>query len=221
MLFGRHDAKRRTTVGLIRDVVEVVAIVAAGAWAFYIFAYENRIKPSLASPEVNFTATMQRLGERNGLIAVRVHQTMHNFGTVPANFLGLAMNVYGERVAPTGEKAAPPVPDTRYKYQALFRTSRPEPIYSIAYVTRRGDPTSTQSTDLDPGDTLQNDYTLFVPRGRYDLLTVEINGVYVKSLDQRVPTRIVRSPSGSAKISAANAAGVTTYDTYPLTSLNL
>ena len=96
------------------------------------------------------------------------------------------MNVYGERVAPTGEKATPPVPDTRYKYQALFRTSRPEPIYSIAYVTRRGDPTSTQSTDLDPGDTLQNDYTLFVPRGRYDLLTVEINGVYVKSLDQKV-----------------------------------
>ena len=86
VLFGRHDAKRRTTVGLIRDVVEVVAIVAAGAWAFYIFAYENRIKPSWASPEVNFTATMQRLGERNGLIAVRVHQTMHNFGTVPANF---------------------------------------------------------------------------------------------------------------------------------------
>lgn len=221
MLFGRNDVKRRTAIGVIRDIVEVVAIVAAGAWAFYIFAYENRIKPSWASPEINFSATMQRLGETNGLLAVRLHQTMHNFGTVPALFLGLAVNVYGQSVAPARGRNEPPQTGTTYKYQALFRTTPPDPVYSLAYVTRLGDPTSTQVTELDPGDTLENDYMLFVPSGRYDLLTVEINGVYVKSRDRSVATRIVRSSSGAAKITAPAAPGVTTYDTNPLTSLNL
>jgi hypothetical protein len=45
-------------------VRDVVAIVAAGVWAFYVFAYENRIKPSLAGPEVNVVASMQRLNVR-------------------------------------------------------------------------------------------------------------------------------------------------------------
>ena len=37
-------------MAIVRDVVEVIAIVAAGIWAFYVFAYENRIKPSISNP---------------------------------------------------------------------------------------------------------------------------------------------------------------------------
>lgn len=217
---GRSHAGRRTTVGLVRDIVEVAAIIAAGAWAFYIFVYENRIKPSWANPEVTFAASMQRVGETNGLIAVRLHQSMHNFGAVPAYFLGVAVDVYGLRATPILLRNEPPQANTQYKYQALYRTSKPEPVYSLAYVTRLADPASTQFTDLDPGDTLENDYTFYVPRGRYDLLTLEINGVFVKSQD-RIPARIVRASSGAAKISASKSTNITTYDTNPVTSLSL
>jgi hypothetical protein len=49
MLFGgSKQARDHHAVAIVRDVVEVVAIIAAGAWAFYIFAYENRIKPAMA-----------------------------------------------------------------------------------------------------------------------------------------------------------------------------
>jgi hypothetical protein len=221
MLFGSKREGREGAIATVRDVVEIVAILAAGAWAFYVFAYENRIKPSWANPQVNFSASLQRLGERNGLIALRLHQRLHNFGTVPAHFLGVAINVYGERVSSASARRTPAAPGTTYNYKAFFQTTREDPVYSLAYVTSLGDPTSTQITKLDPGDTLENDYTLYVPRGRYDLLTVEISGVFTKSEGTVVPTRIERSARGAAKIVPADLAKATVADTNPVTSLNL
>src|ERR1700727_3009702 len=89
MLFFRKARNLRSVyaIAIVRDVVEVIAIVAAGIWAFYVFAYENRIKPSMASPEVDITSSIQRLSERNGLIAVGVRLELRNIGTVKAHFL--------------------------------------------------------------------------------------------------------------------------------------
>jgi hypothetical protein len=53
MLFGARRSRDPHAFAVVRDIVEVVAIVAAGIWAFYVFAYENRIKPSLADPNVD------------------------------------------------------------------------------------------------------------------------------------------------------------------------
>jgi hypothetical protein len=221
VLFGSKREGREGAIATVRDVVEIVAILAAGVWAFYVFAYENRIKPSWANPQVNFSASLQRLGERKGLIALRLHQRLHNLGTVPAHFLGVAINVYGERVSSATARRTPPAPGTTYTYKAFFQTTREDPIYSLAYVTSLGDPTSTQITKLDPGDTLENDYTLYVPRGRYDLLTVEISGVFTKNDGAVVPTRIERSAQGAARIVPSDASKATVADTNPVTSLNL
>ncbi|HEX4013143.1 MAG TPA: hypothetical protein VHX17_04530 [Candidatus Cybelea sp.] len=221
MLFGSKREDREGAIAVVRDVVEIVAILAAGAWAFYVFAFENRIKPSWANPQVNFAASLQRLGERHGLIALRLHQRLHNFGTVPAHFLGLAIDVYGERVSPTNARQVPPPSSTTYNYKAFFATTREDPVYSLAYVTSLGDAASTQVTKLDPGDTLENDYTFYVPRNRYDLLTVEISGIFTKYEGSLIPTRIVRSPQGAAKLETSDLAKATLADTNPVTSLNL
>jgi hypothetical protein len=220
LIFGRRN-DREGAVAVVRDIVEIVAIVTAGIWAFYIFAYENRIKPSWATPEVNFAATMQRIGSHNGLTAVRLHQEMQNIGTVPAYFLGLAVNVYGERVTKPPRRNQPPLPGTNYKYGAYFLRSAADPVYSQAYVTRLGDPSSTQTTELDPGDKLANDYTFYVPVGRYDLLTIEINGIFTKFPDAVIPTRLVRSGGGAVTLVTADTSRTTQYDTNPVTTLAL
>ncbi len=129
-------------IATVRDVVEVVAIIAAGIWAFYVFAYENRIKPSLADPDVNVTTSMQRLSDRNGLIAVGLHLQLHNIGTVKAHFLGLAINVYGQRIV----AVAPHVPLDReprdYEFDGFYRPGSRIPVYSFAYVTHLGNPST-------------------------------------------------------------------------------
>lgn len=112
MLFGNRHEGRAHIIAVMRDVVEIVAIVAAGCWAFYIFAYENRIKPSLADPHVDVTASLRNLGEHHGPIAIEYHQELHNVGTVAAIFLGLALNIDGRRVTVTKTRAVPSRPVT-------------------------------------------------------------------------------------------------------------
>ena len=51
---------RSHRVRIVRDVVEIVAILAAGFWAFYVFVYENRIKPSFSDPQVSVGATLEK-----------------------------------------------------------------------------------------------------------------------------------------------------------------
>ena len=62
----REGPQRRTAA--VRDVVEIVAIVAAGIWAIYTFVYVERLKPAWARPDVGLTASLHKLGERNGLV---------------------------------------------------------------------------------------------------------------------------------------------------------
>ena len=221
MLHGTRHETRPHVLAVVRDAVEIVAIVAAGAWAFYVFAYENRIKPSFASPEVNFQASLQRLGEKNGLIAVRLHQGIRNIGTVEAYFVGVVVNVYGERVNRSAGRIAPPPAAPTYRYAAFYRTTPEDAVYSLGYITRMGDPSSSQITELQPGDTIENDYTFYVPTGRYDVLTVEINGVFTKYGDALIPAHLERSPQGAARVAFVQSPKTILYDTNPVTSLSL
>jgi len=150
MLFGGAKDPRHHLTTIVRDVVEVVAIIAAGIWAFYIFAYENRIKPSLAEPDVNVTASMVRLGEHNGLIAVGMHLRFHNVGTVKAHFLGVAVNVYGQRVV-AAVRPAPASPGVLYEFDGFYGKQPRVPVYSSAFITYLGNPSTGQDFSLDPG----------------------------------------------------------------------
>src|SRR5579872_6317249 len=99
MLF-RNDSEHGGTLRNVHDIIEIVAIVAAGIWAFYIFIYENRILPAQAPPAATFAATLEKVSERNGLIGVRLVTKIRNIGTVTDNFLGLAVYVAGQRITP-------------------------------------------------------------------------------------------------------------------------
>jgi hypothetical protein len=222
MLFGGkrdHGAPHSTTI--LRDVVEVVAIVAAGIWAFYVFAYENRIKPSLAKPDVNIAASVARLSERNGLIAIGIHLRFQNIGTVKAHFLGVALNVYGQRVFVTKPEATSPKNLLQYDYHPFYGTAPRVTVYSNSYLTRLGNPSTGQDTDLDPGMTIENYRTFYVPQGRFDLLTVGIDAPYTKYDDRTIPTQLVIRPQGDARVVTKLTPKIEQYNIIPVTSLDL
>ncbi len=225
MLFG---ARRRAGQGdvahaitFVRDVVEIVAIVAAGIWAFYVFAYENRIKPSLADPEVNVTASMQRLGERHGLIAVGIRLQLHNIGTVRAHFLGMAMNVYGQRVAEGRPQISSGGRLLQYNFSGYARKGPLVPVYSYAYITQLGDPSTGQDTALDPGATLENERTFYVPQGRFDLLSLGFDAPYTKFDDATIPTHLEITPKGAARVATTLSSRIEQFNIMPVTSLDV
>jgi hypothetical protein len=70
--FRRDRTGEASTLTMVRDIVEIVAIVAAGIWAFYVFVYENRIKPTLQPPDVTITGSIERIGRVHGLDTIRL-----------------------------------------------------------------------------------------------------------------------------------------------------
>lgn len=209
------------TVAIVRDIIEVIAIIAAGAWAFYVFIYENRIRPSFAQPDVNVTATLQRLGERNGMIAVGLRTDFHNVGTVKAHFLGMAVNVYGQRIFlgkphPRFQHSPP-----TYEYKAYYRGGTPVPVYTYAYVTKLGDPSTGEDTEIDPGTTISNYRAFYVPQGRFDLLTVGIDTPYTKYDEKTIPTHLSVGPNGDVRVVTKLTSAIQQYNIVPVTSLDI
>ncbi|HVR47424.1 MAG TPA: hypothetical protein VMT95_12415 [Candidatus Binatia bacterium] len=225
MLFGARSRAGRGDVGhpiaIVRDVVEVVAIVAAGVWAFYVFAYENRIKPSLAGPDVNVAASMQRLGERHGLIAVGIRLQLHNIGTVRAHFLGMAVNVYGQRVVVGRPQFSSGRGLLQYNFSGYAQTGSRVPVYSYAYITHLGDPSTGQDTALEPGSTLENDRTFYVPQGRFDLLTLAFDAPYTKFDDATIPAHLEITPQGAARVVTTLSSRIEQFNISPVTSLDV
>lgn len=225
MLFG--SGKRLTNmraphvIAIVRDTVEVLAILAAGVWAFYVFAYENRIKPAMANPDVNVTAAIQRIGERNGLIAVGLHLQMRNIGTVRVHFLGVAVNVYGQRVADRASTVSARAYPVTYEFQGFYRTGPRIPVYAYAYVTHLGDPSTQEDTALDPGTAIDNYRTFYVPQKRFDLLTVGIDAPYTKFEDSVIPTRLVVQPLGEVRVTTQLSSRVEQNNITPVTSLDV
>jgi hypothetical protein len=82
----------------VRDVVEILAIVAAGVWAFYTFVYENQIKPANSQPVAQVESSLTRLGEKNGLIAVQSHLEIKNVGQAEIWLYGISETVLGSTV---------------------------------------------------------------------------------------------------------------------------
>ena len=82
----------------LNGAVQTPAIGLAGAWGVYTFVYEAKIAPGLAPPSVSVTSRLERVGERDGMVAIRSTVTRTNVGQAEVRVLGLTYNVVGIKV---------------------------------------------------------------------------------------------------------------------------
>ncbi|MBV8244371.1 MAG: hypothetical protein JOZ38_00465 [Candidatus Eremiobacteraeota bacterium] len=206
MMFSEHDdgpnaphTRRSHTVRIVRDVIEIVAIVAAGFWAFYVFIYENRILPSLARPNINFSASLEKEGAHGGLIAIRLHRTIKNVGTVHVHFLGLADTVVGQRIELLSAPRRIAIGSDTLRPAAYYRASQAVPVYSTGFITHLADPKTEGDLYLDPGEQVENDSVFYVPQNRYDRLVVVQLARYTRYEDRPIPTSFALDEQGLPK----------------------
>lgn len=171
------ESKRGSSLGNVRDAVEIVAILAAGCWAFFTFVYEDRIKPANAQPEPIYDCTLTRLGERAALIAVRSHVLIKNAGTTNLAVYGFAESVVGSNVRATraATGAVQVAGKTEYESRADFREDTQRPVYAIAFLTQLADPRARSNFNLTPGQSFPVDRIFYVAAGRYDELRVHLS----------------------------------------------
>lgn len=207
MLSKPHRDSQTTWIQSVRDIVETVAITLAGAWAIYIFVYENRIKPTFAPPEVAFSGELERVGTHEGFAVVKVITQLRNVGTAPAQFLGYSVTVAGSRFLPVGT----PTPAHQYPYVQIFRPfysfTKPAIIYRRAFLTHATNPSIGSDLRLEPGETEGENTIVYAPVKKFDHLSLTIVAKYVRDATRPIPTRLWFTASGFPRFSIdANAA---------------
>ena len=80
-----------------RHVVEIAALTIAALWGFYVFVYQERIKPAYEPPAVEVAQNVRHEAMRGGKEFVWVDMPFKNIGSVDLQFLGVIINAYGVR----------------------------------------------------------------------------------------------------------------------------
>jgi hypothetical protein len=189
MLLRHDDEHHGGRLRTIRDIVEIVAIIAAGIWAFYTFIYETRILPAFTEPQANISETFEKVSEHNGLIGVRLVTTIKNVGTVRTNFLAFFVTVGGERVVPAQVRGKTKIDKFNYTLRSDYQTSQMVPVFMRGFITDHGDKESGAGLSLEPGEETRDEDLFYVKAGQFDILRAYVLARYTHS-DTITPTQV-------------------------------
>ena len=89
-----------------RHLVEIVALLTAAVWAFYVFVYQERIKPAAEPPRLQMSTNVSREALHGGKELVTINVTLKNTGSNDVAIGAVLVNAYGLRYR-SGGPAAP------------------------------------------------------------------------------------------------------------------
>ncbi|MBI0535619.1 hypothetical protein D9599_08545 [Roseomonas sp. KE2513] len=178
--------RSRFSAETLNNVVQTLAIIGAGAWGVYTFIYEARIAPGLAPPSVSVTSTLERVGHKDGLVAIRSTVTRRNVGQTEVRVLGLTYNVIGVRVrfAEGGDLPSAP-PESGAVAQARDYAEEEGEV-----LLRNGvlfDGASGGPSGLNPGEAVSRDLVFYADPARYDSIRFLVALSYAKMSEPPVP----------------------------------
>ena len=197
----REDIPRHHVTAIVRDVVEIVAIIAAGIWAIYTFVYIERIKPSYDTPQVTMTGTLQREGERNGLVAFRYNVLFRNTGHVQLVTIATAFSAIGLRYASPGRRVSRQSSGVT-TYERDAREVSRTPVYRVVSLGNlaggRGG-----LYEIDPGNEIPESGIFFVRRADFDEVLLTASLAYAK-YKRHYPTKVSVTPDGDVEFYSAS-----------------
>ena len=181
----------------LRHVVEAVAILAAGIWAFYTFVYQEKIKPANEPAAVNLSVTVSSLGHDSDRDYIRLAYVIRNTGKTEIDIAADAFNVWGERYGPQSVVR-------RQAQPALRRYDANIPIVSGRLIASRvelralavgGNTDMHMIIEPDASETVAKVFA--IPRRSYDLIRAQVFVVPIKTaISAQVPVAIVDEPAG-------------------------
>jgi hypothetical protein len=159
----------------IKDLVQAVAFTAAGVWAIYNFWYRERYLPRTIDSNVVVKASLEKLGEKEGMVAVRLSMVAENHGAAPARVLGISRYAFGRKLVPAGPPTGirPTVGGKleRGDYVELDQTvqSKGDLLYNTVEVDEPFD--GKNDVTIRPDGYVTEEHVLYVRRSDYAFLT--------------------------------------------------
>jgi hypothetical protein len=206
---------------LVRDVAEVVAIVLAGAWAIYTFAWQNLLVPAIRPPSLVATIQMRHVGNEGSLAVIRLDESLHNTGINTVHFLGYSITVLGERVRPSATALPAKTENGGNVLEPYYTFSKPSVVYRDAFLTQLADPTTGRDLFLYPGQLTTLTREFYVPRAKFTRLVAWLIATYTKNENRTIPTTMTIEPSGRPHFDSQAPDGVVFMYNEPLAELDL
>ena len=200
----RDDSHHHHPTAIVRDIVEVVAIILAGVWAIYVFVYVERVKPAIQEPRVLMTGSMQKLGEQHGLVAMEFNMTVHNAGQATVYLIADAFTATGVRFTTAGTPNTTTLFGGSDKiYARDARVASRTPIYRYIGLTRYVNPRYGGGYEIAPNEAVPFSGVFLVRRQDFDEVVLDASIGYTKVPNRLYPTRVRINPVGITLIEPA------------------
>ena len=82
----------------LREWVQTIALVAGGLWAIWLFFYQDRVVPSRIPPQLDVSSSLQVIGKRDNLLALKARVSMRNPSHTRVRVLGSWFNMFTYKV---------------------------------------------------------------------------------------------------------------------------
>ncbi len=192
-------------VATARDILEILAILAAGIWALYVFVYEQRLKPAAEPPSVIFTGSLQRLGQHAGLIQFGVRGKVVNNGQTDVSIIALGFTADGLRYAPLSKPFVDRSIHSTTIYERDARVASRTIVYRLVELTQLAEPKYGGGSRLHPGQEVPYSATFAVKSGEFDSITLYGSLAYTKfNIKGGYPTNVEHTPTGAVLFTSTN-----------------
>lgn len=202
-MFGRRGESGSLTT--VRDLVEIAAILLAGIWAIYIFAYEQRIKPAYESPSLLVSGSLRKVGERNGLLQLGFRGTVRNAGHADVSIVALGFSANGIRYTTDGTPYFHHASPGLTVFQRDARIASHISVYRQVELTRFVDKRYDGGITVSPGEEVPYSGIFLVKRAEFDAVTLFGSIAFTKSaVEGGYPTLVGSNWDGAAYFESAN-----------------
>jgi hypothetical protein len=203
-VFRRHEESG--ALATLRDLVEIVAIVAAGIWAIYVFAYEQRIKPAQQPPSLLLSGSLHRAGERNGLVQLGFNGTARNTGQGDVSLVALGFAASGIRYTSKGTPFSSRAFSGSTLYQRDARVASRVSVYRQIELTRFVDKWYGGGITISPGEEVPYSGIFLVKAAEFDSIVLYGSIAYAKvGISGGYPTAVTTAPNGAVSFETSNA----------------
>ena len=163
-----------------RHLVEIVALVVAAAWGFYVFVYQERIKPASEPPELLTTVAVEHHAMSSGTELIKVTLNEKNYGSVELSVGVSAINVYGLKYGTLPRKALWINQNPGFRFASdTMPVSRRTMLASVLFTHRAfGGPSEAR---ILPGNDLPVYPPTIVRSGEFDAVEVEWAACYQRA----------------------------------------
>ncbi|HET7814734.1 MAG TPA: hypothetical protein VFL13_10220 [Candidatus Baltobacteraceae bacterium] len=154
-----------------RHLTEIVALVIAAVWGFYVFIYQENIKPAGEPVELETTLSVDHTPLQSNKEFIRVGIQMKNIGNPPLELGGLVVNAYGVKyTSRTGEHIEKSISGIVEESRALV-PGKPVLQYTFADTWRAFG--GQRAAALLPGADFPETFVFAIPPRTFDVVKIE------------------------------------------------